>query len=337
MRGAADLRAHHERVVGVHYCAFGRAPGQLVGVGDVPLVELVVSGDEDSSRPARSAAGTARLLPQRCQRAGESVEDYRIEAADVDAELECVGGGDPEEAPLREVVFERPSLAREVARAIRGDLLDQVGCAAGERTPGVLRDELGAAPAAREREGLVAVADEAAEQLRGLHVGRRACAGRLVEERPLPACEDALGARRPVGRDLVDRLSAEGGGEVAGVADRRAGEAERRSRPVVLAHPPESPEDVSRVASEDPPQRVQLVDHHIPEAHEEGRPALVRREDPDVEHLGVREHDVRIAPGPGAVVGGGVAVVGDGLQPRHQPGAHGAELVLGERLRREDE
>ena len=57
----------------------------------------------------------------------------------------------------------------------------------------MLRDELGAAAAARERERLVAGAHEAGEQLGGLDVRRRARARVLVEQRPLPAREHPLG------------------------------------------------------------------------------------------------------------------------------------------------
>ena len=94
---------------------------------------------------------------------------------------------------------------------------------------------------------------------------------------------------------------------------------------------------VRDVTTEDATQGVELVDDDVPQPEQERRPTLVRRQDPHVQHLGVREHDVRVLADPGAVVGAGVAVVRRGEQLRHHPLAEAAELVLGERLGREDE
>ena len=159
-------------------------------------------------------------------------------------------------------------------------------------------------------------AHEAREQLGGLDVGRAARAGVLVEQRPLPAREHALGARRTVVVDLLDRQAAQLARERAGIADRRAREAERRVRAVVLADAAQPAQHVRDVTAEDAALRVQLVDHDVAEPHHERRPALMRRQDPDVQHVGVREHDVGVLARPRAVVGVGVAVEGDGAQAR---------------------
>ena len=286
---------------------------------------------------AVGAPGAAGLLPHRCERAGEAVEHDRVEAADVDAELERVRGRDAEQPAARELELERAALRREVAGPVRGDARTETGLELLEPRARVLRDELGAAPAARERERGVAGADEPGEQLGGLDVGRRARAGVLVEQRSLPAREHALGSRRSVVVDLLDRQAAQLARERAGVADRRAREAERRVRAVVLADAPQPAEHVRDVTAEDPALRVQLVDHDVAQPHHERRPALVRRQDPDVQHVGIGEHDVRVLAGPRAVVGVGVAVEGDGAQAGHQPRTQRAELVVRERLRREDE
>ena len=98
VRRARDLRPQHERVLRVHDRAFGRAAGELGRVRDVPLVELVVAGDEHRRGPPVGATGAPGLLPHRRERAGEPVEHDRVEAADVDAELERVRGRDAEHA-----------------------------------------------------------------------------------------------------------------------------------------------------------------------------------------------------------------------------------------------
>ena len=101
---------------------------------------------------------------------------------------------------------------------------------------------------------------------------------------------------------------------------------------VVRAQPPQPPQHVRDVAAEQAAQRVQLVDHHVAQAHQERGPPRVRREDARVQHLGVGEQHVGVGARPGAVVGRGVAVVGGGDQLGEEPLAEAAELVLRERL-----
>ena len=92
----------------------------------VPLVELVVAGDEHgerlcwASRPARPACCHIEAI-----RAGEAVEDAGIEPADVDAELDR-GGGDDAQPPGEQV-------GARVSGSTRNDT-------AGERTPGAVND-----------------------------------------------------------------------------------------------------------------------------------------------------------------------------------------------------
>ena len=87
------------------------------------------------SSPATSTAaarrsvrpGAPRLLPHRRERAGEAVEHDRVEAADVDAELERVRGRDAEQPAARELELELAALRREVAGAVRGDARAEPG------------------------------------------------------------------------------------------------------------------------------------------------------------------------------------------------------------------
>ena len=209
----------------------------------------------------------------------------------------------PSMPPAREIELELAALGREVTGAVRGDARAEPGLELFEPRARVLRDELRAAAAARERERRVTGAHETREQLRGLDVGRAARAGVLVEQRSLPAREHAFGARRTVVVDLLDRQAAQLARERAGIADRRAREAERRVRAVVLADPPEPAQHVRDVAAEDPALRVQLVDHDVAQPHHERGPPLMRRQDPDVQHVGIGEHDVGVLAGPAAVVG----------------------------------
>ena len=90
--GAGDVRAEDEGVLRVDDGGFGRAGEEFVGMGGVPLVELIIARDEDGSSPLPRPSGSSHLLTQRRQGAGKTVENHGVETADIDAELECVGG-----------------------------------------------------------------------------------------------------------------------------------------------------------------------------------------------------------------------------------------------------
>ena len=64
---------------------------------------------------------------------------------------------------------------------------------------------------------------------------------------------------------------------------------------VVRADAAQASQQVGDVGAEDAAQHVQLVDHDVAQAHEEGGPARVVRQDAVVQHLGVGEHDVGVA------------------------------------------
>ncbi len=191
VRRARDLGPGDERVVGVHDHRFGRPVQQLRRVAGVPLVELVVTGNEHRGRASVGATGAADLLPHRRQRSREAVEHHRVERPDVDAELERAGGDDPAELAVRELRLELASLGGEVAGAVCGHR-GRVSVLR-ERAARVGGDELGPFAAASERQRLVAVGDEARQQHRGLDVGRRSGAGVHVDQRSLPHREPALG------------------------------------------------------------------------------------------------------------------------------------------------
>ena len=182
-------------------------------------------------------------------------------------------------------------------------------------------------PSATKRERSIAVSTFADARMPGVD----------VDEWTLPDREFALGLGRAVVVDRLHREAAQPRRELGGVPDRGAGETERRVRAVVLAQTPEPTQDVRDVAPEHASQRVQLVDDDVPQSQEERRPPVVRRQDPHVQHLGVREQHVRVRADPGPFVGRGVAVVGGGDEIGDQPLAERAQLVLRKCLGREHE
>ena len=84
------------------------------------------------STGAPEATRTATLVPCRrparpncCQVAGDRArvagQDRHVEAPDVDAELERVGGDDAEDLAVAQPVLDRPPLGRQVAAAVAAD------------------------------------------------------------------------------------------------------------------------------------------------------------------------------------------------------------------------
>src|SRR4029079_13665625 len=105
------------------------------------------------------------LLAEARDRAGEADRDRAVEAADVDAELQGVGGGDPQEVALDEPPLDLPPLLRRVAGAGRR----QTSCRGRvEPVTGEAVDELGGLAALCEADGAEAATDEAGEQPRCL-------------------------------------------------------------------------------------------------------------------------------------------------------------------------
>ena len=115
------------------------------------------------------------------------------------------------------------------------------------------------------------------------------------------------------------------------------------SRSVVAADALQPAQDVRQVAAEHAAVGVQLVDHDEPQVLEQLRPARMMRQDPRVQHVGIAEHHVRLAPDRAPRVRRRVAVVGEhaDLQlavARHQLGEHVklGQLVLRQRLGRKE-
>ncbi len=112
-------------------------------------VQGVVAGHEHAERVAAGPPGAAELLPQRGSGAGESAEQDGVEAGDVDAELQGVGRGQPDEPATAQRLLELSSLLGQVAAAVRRDPVRQRRVDLGQQPAGTEGDRLGAA--CRER------------------------------------------------------------------------------------------------------------------------------------------------------------------------------------------
>ena len=285
------------------------------------LVQRVLAGDVDG-QPAPAPSGAPPHLAQRGDRAREGHAHRRVERADVDAELERVGGDDGQQVAVGQARLELAALLGGVAGAVGGDAVLELGAQ-------LLAHD------ARHQLDRLARLDEAdrprplAHQL-GHDVGRlaqRAAAQLqgLVDHRRVPHRDLAPGARRAV---LVDEPHVLQAGEALGqldrVGDRRAGEQEAGRRAVGGGDAAQPAQDVGDVGAEDAAVDVRLVDHDDGEVGEEVRPRGVVGQDPDVEHVGVREHEVRPPADGQALLAPGVAVVDRRAHLLGQPEARSA-------------
>ena len=98
--------------------------------------------------------------------------------------------------------------------------------------------------------------------------------------------------------------------------------------------PPKPPQDVADVRAEDAAVDVRLVDDDEAEVREHVAPAVVVRQDADVEHVRVGEDHVREATDLPALLGRRVAVVDRRPQARDAVARERPELILRERLGR---
>ena len=312
-----------------------RALEELRRVAAEELVERVLAGDVHGE-PGVAAPGASPHLPQRGHRAGEGHAQSRVEVADVDAELERVGGHDGEQVALGEPLLDLAPLHGRVAGAVGGDPLGEVH-AAGRLQPLAREalDQLDPTARLQEADRPYLTLDEGGEEVRGLAQGGGSPPQLLVDQRGIPHGDLALRARGSVAVDQLDLHAGEALGELRRVGDRGAREQEARLAAVGAGEPPQAPQHVRHMRAEHAPVHVRLVDHDPGEVGEHVAPRAVVRQHPHVEHVRVREDQVRALADSAPLLARRVAVV-DGLaQVAAADPREPARLVLGERLGRD--
>jgi hypothetical protein len=170
---------------------------------------------------------------------------------------------------------------------------------------------LGGKPRGSKDDRLQALRQEGQRHVAGRVQGRLADAERAVHDGRVVDGEVPLAARSPALVDERHLALGERLGQLLRVADRGRRADELRPRAVELAQPPQPPEDVRHVGAVDPAQAVQLVHHHVAQVLKELHPLRVVGQDPLVQHVGVRHHDVGPRPDRLAGVLRRVPVVGE--------------------------
>jgi hypothetical protein len=208
--GAREVRGEDVGVGRVEHAALHRGAEQRVRVVHQVGVERVVPGHEHHQRGVRGAPGPAGLLPERGPGAGEARHQHGVEPGDVDAQLEGVGGGHPDQVPPGERGLQRAALLGQVAAAVGRDPRGQVRVDLAEQPLGLHGGELRAPPRPHEGERAGVLHDEVGEHPRALGTGgaahgRAVLAARAGQQRRLPQHDGAPGPRGGVVGDGPDR------------------------------------------------------------------------------------------------------------------------------------
>ena len=282
---------------------------ELGGVAAEELVERVLAGHVHRE-PGAAAAGAAPHLPQRRHRAREGHAQRRVEVADVDAELERVGGHHRQQVALGEPLLDLAPLHRRVAGAVGRDPLGEVGAARVlEPLAREALDQLHAAARLQEADRPDLALDERGEQVGRLAERGRAAPELLVHERRVPHRDLALRPRRAVAVHELDLDAGQPLGQLGRVRDRRAREQEARVAAVGAREPAQPAQHVRHVRAEHAAVHVRLVHHDPGEVRQHVAPLAVVRQHAHVQHVRVREDQVRALADRAALLARRVAVV----------------------------
>ncbi len=221
----------------------------------------------------------------------------------------------PEQRPALQPALEVAPLLGQVAGAVGGDPVLQLGDGLGDGPAGRQRDRLGPAAGAHEGQRAGTLDDEVGQQVGGL--GRRRAADRRAvlaagagQQRRLPEGELGRPARRAVPPDRGDVEAGEPGGRALGVGGGRRGQHEHRVGAVARADPAQPAQHLGDVGAEDPAVGVALVDDDPPQPAEEPGQVGVPRQHPAVQHVRVGEQQAGVPADPVALLARGVPVVG---------------------------
>ena len=201
--GGAQVRGEHVRVGRVEGGRLHPGVEDGLGVVDEEAVQRVVAGHQHRHPLRAGATRPAGLLPQGHTGARPAGDDDRVQAGDVDAELERVGRRQRAQLPAAQRPLQLTPLLGQVATAVGGHPGREVGVDLAQVAPGLLGDDLGAVARAHEHQRAGPGGDQIGEQVRRL--GGGAAAGAVLE-----------GLGRRVGGRQVHALARPGRGPPGG-------------------------------------------------------------------------------------------------------------------------
>ncbi len=269
------------------------------------------------------------MLAQRRDGAGKADRDRAVQQPDVDAQFECVGGGNAQQLALDESAFDVTSLSGCVAGAVGSEALGDFGVHSLHRET---VNQLCGLPALREADRAQAAGDEVGHQLRCIAQRARAQTKLGVQQLRVPEQDRALGSRSSVFLDDGRLYSRDALRKLAGIGDRRRRHQELRLGSVHLGEATQTTQHVADVRTEHASVDMCLVDDDVTQVVQDVGPAIMVRQNADVEHVGVGENDIRPLPDLPATFARCVAVVDRRADVRCVQLGQCARLILGQRL-----
>ena len=185
-RGAAQVTGQDVQVLRVDHRALRRLPKEILGVTHDELVHRLVVGDEEDDGGLGAAAGAARLLPGACDGAREADDEGSVEPADVDAQLQGIRAGDPQQLAAEQLSLDFPPLRRQVTAPVRLNRLCQVRPVAPELLAHIAVQQLGHDARPPEGDRLHPLADQRHHQPLRLDVAADAPGVHLIAVRRVP-------------------------------------------------------------------------------------------------------------------------------------------------------
>src|SRR5690242_8171321 len=88
------------------------------------LIDRTRAGDENRDARFAAATGAAHLLPRRRDRSGIARENGRVEAADVDSQLECVRADDAKDIARAQACLDIAPFRWQVTAAVSANALE---------------------------------------------------------------------------------------------------------------------------------------------------------------------------------------------------------------------
>ena len=98
--GGGKMFGQYVRIVRIDNGVLGRLGEEVIGMTQQVLIDRIVAGQQHGEAFVVTPAAAARLLPTAGDRAGIVYKEGDVERADVDAEFECIGGGDAAEVAI---------------------------------------------------------------------------------------------------------------------------------------------------------------------------------------------------------------------------------------------
>ena len=162
------------------------------------LIDRVISGQQHGQAFVVPATAAPRLLPTAGDRARVVDEQRHIERADIDAELQCVGGRHAAQIAAEQILLDLPAFVGQIAAAIGPHLVGQRRVSRGQLLAGIAMNQFGRLAGAGERQRLAAGLQCLDQPGHGVVVGAAAGQRVLAQRRWIPQRKVLAAARRAV-------------------------------------------------------------------------------------------------------------------------------------------